>query len=349
LRDFWRDKKVLVTGHTGFKGAWLSFWLQELGAQVAGVALSPEEESLFSHLKLRESVDSTILDIMEKDTLHLAVEKLAPDIVIHMAAQPLVRRSYRDPIETFTTNVIGTANLLNACREVGTVKAILNVTTDKCYENKEWDWPYRESDNLGGWDPYSASKACSEIVTTSFRNSYFKERDVAVATARAGNVIGGGDYSEERLIPDVLRAVLSGRPIVLRNPGAIRPWQHVLDPLRGYMTLIESMHNDPVTYSEPWNFGPNESDALTVQSVCEEILNHMNVTLPIQTVGSDLHETKILKLDASKAKANLDWKPRWSVQTAIAKVADWHKRHESGENASSICRSQIQEYEQLLE
>ena len=345
--NFWKGKRVFLTGHTGFKGSWLSLWLQSMGAELYGLALNPPTKpSMFEEANVGAGMRSTIGDIRDFSTVLAAMQACKPDIVIHMAAQPLVRYSYQAPIETYATNVMGTVHVLEAARQVGTAKAIVNVTTDKCYENKEWAWGYREDEPLGGFDPYSNSKGCSELVTSAYRRSFFQQSVIALASARAGNVIGGGDWAPDRLIPDILRAFEKSQPVVIRNPYATRPWQHVLEPLSGYLMLAERLYDDGQAFAEGWNFGPYEEDARPVQWIVE----HM-----VQTWGNDVcwqldgdshpHEANYLKLDISKAKTKLSWHPRWGLSTALANIADWHHHWLCKGDAQAKCLQQIRDYQ----
>lgn len=343
---FWQNKKVLITGHTGFKGGWLVRMLVKLNAKVYGYALKPPTEpNFYTETKLQEIMThSTNGDIRDLKELSNAIKLAKPEIIIHMAAQSLVRESYISPVETFITNVVGTVNLLQAARESNAVKVIVNITTDKCYENKEWIWPYRENDSLGGHDPYSASKACAELVTTAYRNSFLAKAGVQVASARAGNVIGGGDWAIDRLIPDYLRALNSGEILRIRSPNAIRPWQHVLEPLSGYILLAEKMYEHNEKFTEAWNFGPDEKDAKSVAWIIEKVGVHIpGVTWETEPM-SQLHEASILKLDSSKANKNLGWTPRWSVETALEKTTDWHKAWLKGEDMAIYSNEQISEF-----
>lgn len=333
-KSFWNGKKVFITGHTGFKGSWLSLWLKTLGAEVTGYSLAPETTpNLYNIIEADNDVRSNINDIRDSDSLVKAISKCQPEIIFHLAAQALVRYSYEKPIETYDTNVMGTVNLLNAVRQVKSVCAVINITTDKCYENKEWQWPYRENDTLGGHDPYSNSKACSELVTSSFRDSYFNPQDyhshgVAIATARAGNVIGGGDWSTDRLIPDIFTAIFNKQPIVIRNPRAIRPWQHVLDPLKGYLLLAEKLYNEGVAYSGAWNFGPNPKDTKSVQWIAETIADLWGKDIHIKLDNNKQpHEANTLKLDCSKASSQLNWQPSYDVSTALKETVGWQKAY----------------------
>ncbi|MDH4276236.1 MAG: CDP-glucose 4,6-dehydratase, partial [Gammaproteobacteria bacterium] len=302
---FWSKKRVFLTGHTGFKGSWLSLWLQNMGAEVCGFAIEPPTTpNLFTTANVSQGMRSTMGDIRDYESVHRAMQLFNPEIVIHMAAQPLVRLSYKEPVLTYSTNVMGTVHVLEAARNVANVRAIINVTTDKCYENKEWVWAYRENEPMGGYDPYSNSKGCSELVTSAYRQSYFTSDSVAVATARAGNVIGGGDWAEDRLIPDILRAFEMRKPVNIRNPSAIRPWQHVLEPLSGYLMLAQHLCSDEgQKYAQAWNFGPNEDDVKPVQWIVEQLANNWGNGATWQMDNAlHPHEAHYLKLDISKAK-----------------------------------------------
>jgi len=349
--EFWSGKRVLLTGHTGFKGSWLSLWLQSLGAQVAGYALAPPTSpSLFEAAKVAEGMDSTIGDIRDLEQLRAVFAGHRPEIVIHMAAQPLVRYSYIEPVETYSTNVMGTVNLLEAVRGTPGVRAVVNVTTDKCYENREWAWGYRENEAMGGYDPYSSSKGCAELVTAAYRNSYFhpnkyQEHGVAIASARAGNVIGGGDWADDRLIPDIMRAITGSRAVHIRNPHAIRPWQHVLEPLSGYLLLAQKLYEEGPNYAEGWNFGPNDEDAKPVQWIVESLTRSWGEGASwVVDNGDHPHEAHYLKLDCSKAKARLDWHPRWHLDEALEKIVDWQRVCRDGQDMREVTLQQIAEY-----
>ena len=312
-----------------------------------GYALDPPTDpNLFTVCGIKEKISThTLADIGDLDVLTQTMQKAGPDIVFHLAAQPLVRQSYANPVGTYLDNVMGTVNLLEAVRRTESVKAVVNVTSDKCYENREWVWPYREGEHLGGYDPYSSSKACSELVTASYRRSFFSP-SVAVATARAGNVIGGGDWGADRLVPDFLRAQAAGRPLKVRSPGAVRPWQHVLEPLAGYLQLAESLYSDGSEYEGAWNFGPNSSDAYTVQWVIEQLCKMLPNTSWEAESEPQPHEANVLKLDSSKARTLLDWHPHWSACTALKKTAAWHKALQQDEDMTSFSLKQIREYEE---
>ncbi|MDB4087872.1 CDP-glucose 4,6-dehydratase [Amylibacter sp.] len=354
--SFWFSKKVLITGHTGFKGSWLSLWLQQLGAEVTGYALPPPSNpSLFEFVKVAQGMTSVIGDIRDGNQLTNVMQQAKPDIVIHLAAQPLVRRSYADPVETYSTNVMGTVHLLEAVRQTSSVRAVVNVTTDKCYKNKEWVWGYRENEPMGGFDPYSNSKGCAELVTEAYRNSFFNkqshgEHHVALATARAGNVIGGGDWANDRLIPDVLRAIECAQSVKIRNPQATRPWQHVLEPLNGYLVLAEKLYTEGQAFAEAFNFGPAEEDARPVQWIVEHLTqNWGNGARWHLDCGTHPHEANYLKLDCSKARIMLGWQPHWNLTQALKAIIDWHKAHSAHQSSNkmrSLCLQQIKEYSQ---
>lgn len=352
---FWQGKRVLLTGHTGFKGSWLSLWLQSLNAQVTGYALvPPTKPSLFEAAEVGKGMASVNGDIRDLEHLQRVFAEHRPEIVIHMAAQPLVRYSYNEPVETYSTNVMGTVNLLEAVRHTSGVKVVLNVTSDKCYDNREWHWGYREHEAMGGYDPYSNSKGCAELVTAAYRNSYFHpekyhEHGVALATGRAGNVIGGGDWAEDRLIPDIMRAIAKSHPVKIRNPHAIRPWQHVLEPLSGYLALAQKLYEEGAAYAEGWNFGPSDEDAKPVQWIVESLTNTWGKGASWQLDGdSHPHEAHYLKLDCSKAKARLAWHPRWHLQNALGAIVDWHQAYHAGKDMRTVTLGQIAEYEDKL-
>jgi CDP-glucose 4,6-dehydratase len=348
--DFWKDKRVLVTGHTGFKGSWLSLWLQSLGAELHGLALPPPTEpALFEEARVADEMHSMIGDIRDFPTVLSAMAQCKPDIVIHMAAQPLVRHSYEAPVETYATNVMGTLHVLEASRQIDSVKAIVNVTTDKCYENKEWVWGYREDDPMGGYDPYSSSKGCSELVTSAYRRSFFNPNGVALASARSGNVIGGGDWATDRLVPDVLRAFEQSRPVVVRNPRATRPWQHVLEPLSGYLLLAERLFNEGQSFAEGWNFGPEDKDVLSVQWIVENMVENWGTKVNWELDGAPHpHEAHCLKLDISKAKDRLGWYPCWDLATALKKITLWHENWLNQQDSRTNCLDQIAQYQESM-
>lgn len=343
----WAGRSVFVTGHTGFKGGWLSLLLSRRGANVHGYALAPPTTpNFFEAARLAGTLaSSSIADIRDEACLRRALGAARPEVVFHLAAQPLVRDSYRDALETFDVNVMGTARLLEAVRHVDSVRAVVVVTTDKCYDNKEWHWPYRENDPLGGHDPYSASKACAELVSQSYRLSFLDELGVRLATARAGNVIGGGDWARDRLVPDCLRALDQGHRLTLRSPAAVRPWQHVLEPLAGYTLLAEALLGDTADFAEPWNFGPDESDARTVGWIAARLCTHFSILPCSSDAAAGPHEATLLMLDSSKAKRRLGWKPRWSIDEALARTAAWHLNWKRGLDMAEYSGLQIDDYE----
>jgi len=346
--DFWRGKRVLITGYTGFKGGWLSLWLSQMGAEVHGYALKPPTEPNFYtvsglHSRLESS---TIADIRDAETLTHKMKTVSPEIVLHLAAQPIVRYSYSAPVETYAVNVMGTVNLLEAVRSTSSVKAIVNVTTDKCYENREWERPYTETDSLGGYDPYSSSKACSELVTAAYRRSFLAPAGIQLASARSGNVIGGGDWAEDRLIPDFLRALDAGKTLKIRSPQSTRPWQHVLEPISGYLLLAQNLYNEGADFAEAWNFGPEEADTYPVKWIIEHLCNEVPNSAFICDEGLHQHEANFLKIDSSKAKAKLGWYPHWNLHRALKKTLDWHQAWKKGLNMEEFSLSQISEYEE---
>ncbi len=346
--NFWRGKKVFVTGHTGFKGSWLVLWLNSMGASVFGYSLpAPTNPNMFELCKLDRDIQSVMGDIRDFEHLLCTIKQIEPEIVFHLAAQPLVLKSYDSPMETYQVNVMGTVNVLECIRNVDSVKAVVNVTTDKCYENQGWYWGYRENDALGGYDPYSNSKACSELITAAYRNSFFSLKNkVALASARAGNVIGGGDWAENRLIPDCVRALMEGKKVVIRNSDAIRPWQHVLEPLSGYLILAQKLYEEGERYAGAWNFGPDDKDAKTVEWIVRKMCTVWGegAGFEVEKQERKSHEAKYLKLDCSKAKVELNWNPRWTVAQAIEKVVSWIKAYEKGKEMKSYCLKQITEY-----
>jgi CDP-glucose 4,6-dehydratase len=345
--SFWRDRSVFLTGHTGFKGGWLALWLTSLGARVHGYALQPPTDpDLFTVARVADGLAShTIGDIRDADQLAQTLHQAKPEIVLHLAAQPLVRASYREPVETYAVNVLGTVHLLEAVRSCETVRAVVNVTTDKCYENKEWVWGYRESEPMGGHDPYSNSKGCAELVTSAYRASFLANAGVALGSARAGNVIGGGDWAGDRLIPDFFRAAQAGRALEVRFPDATRPWQHVLEPLSGYLALAEHLVTHGQAFAEPWNFGPGEEDAKPVRWLLEHLTARMPGTEWHQPSGEQLHEAGFLKLDSSKARARLQWAPRWTLVEALRRTVDWHLAWKAGRDMHGFSLAQIAEHQ----
>ena len=346
---FWSGKRVLLTGHTGFKGGWLALWLRRLGAEVTGIALTPNTKpSLFELARITEVLNSHICDIRDSSALAQIVRDAHPEIVFHLAAQPLVHASYRDPLETYSTNVMGTAHVLNALRGLDNTKVAVMVTTDKVYRNNEWAYPYRETDPLGGHDPYSASKAASEIVIASYRDAYLAQQGVAVATARAGNVIGGGDWSEDRLIPDAVRAWTSGQPLVIRNPQAIRPWQHVLEPLSGYLTLAQKLWEQPAL-AGAYNFGPHTHEAGTVENVTKFASSAYGMCVTsYQNNSENPHEAGWLALEVAKARVALGVNPKWHLAETVQRTMAWYRAQQQGADARELCEAEITQYEAVL-
>lgn len=343
---FWHGKRVVLTGHTGFKGGWLALWLQSMGAELRGIALAPPTTpALFDAARVADGMDHCIADIRDYAAIRVLFAEFKPELVFHLAAQPLVRLSYRQPLETYATNVMGTLHVLEAARAAGSVRAIVNVTTDKCYENREWPWGYRENEPMGGHDPYSSSKGCAELASSAWRRSFLAEDGIALATARAGNVIGGGDWAEDRLVPDILRALQRGAAVQVRNPHAIRPWQHVLEPLSGYLLLAQRLHADGQGDAEAWNFGPRDDDARPVRWIVERLCGDWGDGATwMQQPGEHPHEAGWLKLDISKARQRLDWVPRWTLETALARTVDWHRAWLGGADMRAISLEQISVY-----
>ncbi|MGQ7843573.1 CDP-glucose 4,6-dehydratase [Granulosicoccus sp. 3-233] len=348
---FWKGRRVLLTGHTGFKGSWLALWLSSLGARVHGYALAPDTDpSLYQLARVDDLLDSTIADIRDRDQLEQSMQAARPEIVLHLAAQPLVRESFRDPVTTFDTNVMGTINVLEAVRRCETVKAVLVVTTDKCYLNREWDWGYRENEALGGHDPYSASKACTELVAQSWRLSFMgeggeDERRCALATARAGNVIGGGDWARDRLVPDLLDSIAGNQDLVLRNPEAIRPWQHVLEPLAGYLMLAEKLYQEGDRWAQAWNFGPHDADARSVSWIVEQLIRECNSSTQWRReTAAQPHEAQHLKLDCSRARQQLGWNPVWGLDQCLREIAAWHAAWVAGDDMQQFSLQTIERY-----
>lgn len=351
-QGFWKGRRVFVTGHTGFKGSWLSLWLQHRSANVVGYALPPPTNpSLFEAAKVKAGMTSIVGDVRDYPRLQQCLEEHRPEIVFHMAAQSVVRASYDDPIETYSTNVMGTVHLLEAMRRLPGRAAIVNVTSDKSYENKEWVWGYRETDRLGGHDPYSNSKACSELATQAFADSFFSEKETGkiIASARGGNVIGGGDWTRDQLVPDAVNALRQGRAIVLRNPQAVRPWQFVLDCLGGYLTLAQRLWSEGEKYAGPWNFGPQQDDTLSVRELVERLVRAWPGKAGwVQDPGSHPHEAATLRLDTSKTVQQLGWKPRLSVFEALEWIVDWYRGHFDGADARALCTEQIGRFERKV-
>jgi CDP-glucose 4,6-dehydratase len=342
---FWTGKRVFITGHTGFKGSWLSLWLDSLGAVVKGYALlPPTQPSLFDEAKVAQIIDSEIGNIGNFEQLKASMAGFNPDIVIHMAAQPLVRLSYREPIETYETNVMGTVKVLEAARHCPNLKSFVGVTTDKCYENKEWVWGYREDEPMGGHDPYSSSKGCAELVISAYRRSFMQEQGIGLASARAGNVIGGGDWAPERLIPDILKAFEQQQAVVIRNPKSTRPWQHVLEPLSGYLVLAQHLYLNPDLYAEGWNFGPGDDDAQQVDWILDRMVEQWPGSSWELDQDAQPHEANYLKLDISKAKSRLNWQPTWNLDETLGRIIKWHQNWLEKENIQSVCLEEINEY-----
>lgn len=345
---FWNKKKVFITGHTGFKGSWLALWLTSMGAEVFGYALEPDTNpNLFNVLGIEALLrKSCIADIRDFKKLKAAIQEFNPDMVIHMAAQPLVRYSYDYPLETYEVNVMGTANLLESLRGIGSVKATVIVTTDKCYDNKEWEWGYRETDPMGGHDPYSSSKGCAELVTSAYRNSFFynDKSNNSIASARSGNVIGGGDWSNDRLVPDVINACIQNTKLVMRNPNSTRPWQHVLEPLSGYLILLQALFNNGDKYASSWNFGPNDSDNFTVKDISTLLTKAWGAKLEEKILSNQPHEANFLKLDCSKSKQHLGWYPKWDTKKSIEMIVRWHKDFILKKDVKKLSLEQINEY-----
>lgn len=345
---FWNGKRVFLTGHTGFKGSWLTLWLEQLGATVCGFSLAPATTpALFDDAKVAGSCEHHIGDIRDYGAVARAMSAFKPDIVLHLAAQAIVRTSYEDPIETYGSNVMGTVHVLEAARKTPSVRVIVNVTSDKCYENREWLWGYREIDPMGGHDPYSSSKGCAELVASAFARSYFHLKDGPVlGSARAGNVIGGGDWARDRLIPDIVRAFLAGKAVEIRQPDSVRPWQHVLEPLSGYILLAEKLWQGGQNFAGGWNFGPDASAVMPVRAVADTM---------VRIWGADscwidrsdphaLHEAKLLQLDSTKARINMGWQPRWAFRTALEATADWYRKTHEGASPRDLCLQQIAQY-----
>jgi CDP-glucose 4,6-dehydratase len=354
-RGFWKDRKVLVTGHTGFKGSWLSLWLEALGAEPVGYSIGvPTVPSLYELAHVADDMTAITGDVRDLDHLKAVMAKHKPDIVIHMAAQSLVRLSYEDPIETYSTNIMGTVNVLEAVNRSDSVRALLVITSDKCYENQDWVWGYRETDPMGGHDPYSSSKGCAELVTSAYIRSFFSKKQsrttpVFVASTRAGNVIGGGDWASDRLVPDIMRAILRKQPVVIRYPQAVRPWQHVLEPLRGYLVLAEKLWDQGVEFVGAWNFGPNDDDARPVSVVTEALttLWGKNASWKTDTIEHP-YEAKYLKLDCSKARSLLRWNPVLNIEQSLVWIVEWYRAYSRGEDMRKITQNQIARYEAIV-
>jgi len=350
--SFWKNKKVLITGHTGFKGSWLSLWLQSAGANVVGFALPPPTHpSLFEIAGVASGMISLTGDVRNLEQVESAIRIHRPEVIFHMAAQALVRPSYQNPVETYATNAMGTVHLLDAILRIGGTKVVVNITSDKCYENREWVWGYRENEPMGGYDPYSNSKGCSELVTAAFRSSFFPPGEygrhgVALASARAGNVIGGGDWAEDRLIPDIMRAFMNRETVTIRNPHAIRPWQHVLEPLSGYLLLAEKLWENGPGFAEGWNFGPNDSDARPVSWIADRLTAMWGENAGWKTFeGDQPHEANSLKLDSSKARGRIGWHSRWNLECSLKAVNDWYRSYGKNEDMRSKTIDQIRSYQ----
>ena len=352
-QQFWQNKKVLITGCTGFKGSWLTTMLYELGAQIYGYSLIPNTNpNMFELLSLAQKINFNPGDIRDFNEFNKFINQVNPDIIFHLAAQPLVLYSYQNPIETYHTNVVGLVNVLEAVRKNKNIKAIVNITSDKCYENKEWIWGYRENEPMGGYDPYSNSKGCAELVTSCYQQSYFnikefnKTHNTLLASARAGNVIGGGDWSENRLIPDMIKSVLNNQIVKIRNPDAIRPWQHVLEPLMGYLMLAENLYNGQTEFASPWNFGPNIIDTKPVKYIISKLCNLWghNTSWQLDNNEKFPHEANYLKLDCNKANNLLNWYPKWTLDQTLEKIVTWYKVYQNHENLYNITKKQIEEY-----
>jgi CDP-glucose 4,6-dehydratase len=351
--SFWHGKRVLITGHTGFKGSWLALWLQGCGAEVAGYALPPTTQpALYEAADVKAGMHSVYGDIRDTTRFTALMKEFRPEITFHLAAQALVRESYANPVETYSVNVMGTVHFLEAVRQTPAVRVAVVVTSDKCYENREWAWGYRENEAMGGHDPYSSSKGCAELVTAAYRSSYCSDRAEApvLASARAGNVIGGGDWAKDRLIPDIVRALQQNRPVLIRSPHAIRPWQHVLEPLNGYLNLAERCWEEGAACAEGWNFGPDERDARPVQWIVERMTQRWGEGARWELDGSPHpHEAHYLKLDASKAKSRLGWQPCLDLSTTLDWVVDWYRRHAQGAEARALTLEQIERFQQKIE
>src|SRR6202035_3418254 len=351
----WRGRRVFLTGHTGFKGSWLALWLSSLGAKIWGYALDPSTEpNMFTLACVGSVVEDVRGDVRDYAELQASITEFAPEVVFHLAAQPIVRRSYADPLGTYGTNVMGTVHVLEAIRKPPSVRAVVCVTTDKCYQNQEWIWPYRETDPLGGYDPYASSKACAEIVSAAYRSSFFptgrlQEHHVGLATARAGNVIGGGDWSEDRLIPDLIRGFRSNQPVLIRRPNAIRPWQHVLDPLHGYLMLAQEHLAQPARFASAYNFGPSDEDVWPVERIATQLVRMWGDGASwVRDSVPSVHEDQVLRLDASKARVELGWKPRLGIEAALEWTTEWYRAWNHGDNMAKFTEKQIAEYEERL-
>lgn len=351
----WQGRRVFLTGHTGFKGSWLALWLSKRGAQIRGYALAPcTEPNLFNLASVGTVVEDVRGDVRDYAKLEASMTEFGPEVVFHLAAQPIVRRSYADPVGTYGTNIMGTVHVLQAIRKTPNVRAVVCVTTDKCYQNQEWIWPYRESDPLGGHDPYASSKACAEIISAAYRSSFFPierlhEHHVALATARAGNVIGGGDWSEDRLIPDLVRGFRSAQPVLIRRPDAIRPWQHVLESLQGYMMLAQELLAQPARFASAYNFGPSDEEVWPVERIANKFVGIWGKGASwIRDFVPSVHEDRVLRLDASKARVELGWEPKLKIETALDWTMAWYRAWNEGTGMREFTEKQVAEYEKLL-
>ncbi len=350
FEGIYKGRRVFITGHTGFKGGWLALWLKVLGAEVLGYSLQPPSvPSFFEAVDLESLIDHHVIgDVRDGDKLASVMKEFRPEFVFHLAAQPIVRLSYKEPRLTYETNVLGTVNLFEAIRNIDTVRVVINVTSDKCYENKEWVYGYREVDPMGGYDPYSSSKGCSELVTAAYRNSFFRENGVALSSVRAGNVIGGGDWGEDRIIPDCVRALSEGRTIIIRNPQATRPWQYILEPLSGYLWLGALMYQCGIRYSEAWNFGPDEDDILTVEKLAGLIIKHWGGGSYSLDTSNHPHEATLLKLDCSKAHAILKWQPVYNIYRAIEETIYWHREYYNFNGKANMHKTTLHQIERYI-
>jgi len=347
--NFWKGKKVLLTGHTGFKGSWLTLWLRHLQAEVSGISLPAQQPSLFDIAHIEEEITSYYCDITEPSKLPILIQAIEPEIIFHLAAQALVRPSYNDPVSTFATNIMGTVHLLDAARQCNSVKSVVIITSDKCYKNQEWLWGYRENDVLGGKDPYSCSKACAEFVVNSYRHSYLNKQNINVATARAGNVIGGGDWGKDRLLPDLLSSFSNKKPVIIRNPKATRPWQHVCEPLSGYLNLAQKLSENGSAYAQAWNFGPSDNANKTVSWIADYVQQKLPDSLPWKTSDEDNpQESQILKLDNSKARTRLAWHPILSIDQALDWTVDWHQTWLNKQEMKEFTLNQIQDFMNMM-
>ena len=345
--QFWKGKRVFVTGHTGFKGSWLSLWLQLMGAEVKGFSLAPPTQpALFEVAKVGDNMQTEIGDIRNLQQLSQSIRAFNPDVLLHLAAQPLVRLSYKEPVDTYSTNVMGTVNVLEAARYAPQLKSVVIITTDKCYENREWEWGYRENEPMGGHDPYSNSKGCAELVVSAYQRSFFHTPDTAaVASARAGNVIGGGDWAEDRLIPDILRAFEKQQSVIIRNPLSTRPWQHVLEPLSGYLVLAQRLWQDGKSFAEGWNFGPKDDDCQPVQWILDKMVHFWGDGAHYEIDKSEQpHEANFLKLDCSKAAMRLKWHPKWRLEQTLEQIVHWHRAWLEGADMQAKCLQEIEKY-----